>query len=570
MNRTKNLNQLVALATIACLVQTGVFAQEVLAEWESSEFTSFNRQRTAVIEDLDGDLLPELVIGTPVAGDPFGESEYGMVEVIGSLTGTAIRTHHGTDLTGGVGYNVHALPDLDGDGLPEILTTGQYTCDAVLIWSSPGPPLVISAPTECDFVFIGYRFGRTVLPIADEDGDGRMELMIGAPGAWNFQSGPPDRGMASIVSSATGLELRRVQGVGGEELGHALANAGDHNGDGRDDVWVGAPGHQGGAGAVLLLDGLTGLRLSTHLGPAGGSYGSHVVTVPDQNGDGVTEYVTTAPLAAGRDGLLGQGYLIDGLSGRVMMTMQGPSADVQFGKALAYVGDTDGDGRDEVAFSAPEALIPGLLGPGYLLHFSLDAPQPIRMLTGESTGDSYRGGLSLTGGLDWDGDGLSDVAVTSFDTAAGAHVVKIVSQCFGHTKPVCDGMANSTGQIAELTTCAVIDYDRGLHFGLSGLPSQAFTVLYMAPGELAGPVQPIGTCLGTQAFAVLLDSTGPVFNAHADGTAHVRMSLSKHARFPSSSWLAGTTWAFQANYGDIGLDGVPVLAWSDAIELTLP
>jgi hypothetical protein len=562
MNRTKKLAQLTVLATTACLTQAAVFAQEILAEWAQEDLLVFQTQRTAVIGDMDGDLLPELAIGVAYDNSPPPGGGAGRVEIIGSMTGSVIQTHFGTGVFESIGFYVHALPDLDGDGLQEIMSTRQYSCSPIILWSSPRPNLVIGNWADCSPSHLGYLFGQSILAIADEDGDGLKDLLVGGPGAGG---GDTPEGMVSVVSSATGLELRRIDGLAGEGLGQALANAGDHNGDGRDDVWVGAPGHSDGAGAVVLLDGRSGERLSVHTGPAGGSYGSLLVAVPDQNGDGLTEYVATAPLIP--EGA-GQGYLVDGMSGTVIMTMHALGTEALFGAALAFVGDTDGDGRDEVAISGAWAPIHGYVFESYVAVYSLDDPRPLRILTDSEVYRNY--GTGLSGGLDFNGDGLKDIVVTTADYPTEQYRVEVISQCYGHTKPICDGGLNSVGMVPELTTCAVIDYDRGLHFALSGLPSGTGALIYMAPGDLAGPIQPIGTCLGNQLFAVPVGPTGPIFRSTPGGTAHVRMSLSKHAPFPSSSWLAGTTWAFQANYADIGAGGVPVLAWSDAIELTLP
>lgn len=91
----------------------------------------------------------------------------------------------------------------------------------------------------------------------DTDGDGIAELIIGGPGdelgqvagqVWIWSGTPPNRGKledADRVLSAAGLSDVGV----GDGFGHGLASGFDHDGDGTDDLLVGAPG----AGAVWLF-----------------------------------------------------------------------------------------------------------------------------------------------------------------------------------------------------------------------------------------------------------------------------------------------------------------------------
>src|ERR1043166_7529105 len=80
----------------------------------------------------------------------------------------------------------------------------------------------------------GAGFGESVTGIGDVNGDGIADVAVGAPGA--------DR--AYIISGATRAVLRTLADPNGtgHRFGFAVANAGDLNGDGIDDLAVGAPG----------------------------------------------------------------------------------------------------------------------------------------------------------------------------------------------------------------------------------------------------------------------------------------------------------------------------------------
>ena len=78
-------------------------------------------------------------------------------------------------------------------------------------------------------------YGNTVAGLNDVNGDGVPDLVVGAPGADRVQ----------ILSGADRNVIRTItdpDGLTGNQFGFAVANLGDVNGDGVDDIAVGAPG----------------------------------------------------------------------------------------------------------------------------------------------------------------------------------------------------------------------------------------------------------------------------------------------------------------------------------------
>src|SRR5207247_1656901 len=137
----------------------------------------------------------------------------------------------------------------------------------------------------------------------------------------------------------TGKELWRHAETESENLGWDLILAGDQDGDGYGDLFVGAP--SGDSGRVYLLSGKDGSVLRTYSPREGaGSFGWYVARLDDLDGDGRPDLAVGAPFAADTDGAkVGGAWALSSASGRELYHWKGTDRRGGVGGVVAAAGD---------------------------------------------------------------------------------------------------------------------------------------------------------------------------------------------------------------------------------------
>ena len=197
----------------------------------------------AASADVNGDGYADVIIGAPKA-DFQGHADCGEVTVfLGPSLAGSVLLHAAAPEDGGYfGWSVTAA-DFNADGFADVAAGSPYVGGlpapgrvSVFFGPSLGAAVTIDSPESEPKASFGLSLGA-----ADVNGDGKADLLVGAPGA---AAGGEGRAGKSFVflgpSFSTSYALQAPQPEAQTSFGTALAGA-DIDGDGDDDVIVGAP-----------------------------------------------------------------------------------------------------------------------------------------------------------------------------------------------------------------------------------------------------------------------------------------------------------------------------------------
>ena len=260
----------------------------------------------------------------------------------------------------------------------------------------------------------GSYFGISVAGAGDVDGDGYGDVIVGAY-AVSSSTGAAYlyRGTATGPSSTASTTLT---GAGTSySFGYSVAGAGDVNGDGYDDVVVGAPAYSTDTGRVYVYQGSSGGLSTTATTTLTGStskifFGGRVAGIGDANGDGYDDVAVGIPYAVSNTGQVSVYHGSSaGLSTGASVTLTGPTSGAYFGWALAG-GDVNGDGYADL-------LIGGYAYSAYTGYAALYRGSASGISSGASTtftgstATYFSYALALA---DLNGDGYDDAAIGSY------------------------------------------------------------------------------------------------------------------------------------------------------------
>lgn len=479
---------------------------------------------------------------------------------------------------------VSGIADLNGDGIADIITGAPLDDDklpdAGRIFVNYGTATggtttyVDDALTKIviDGVNAGDLAGAAVGSVSDLNGDGRAEILVGAPtmengvktdaGAafvlWGLAAGGGIDLNDPFTASGKGFAIKGEQA--GDLAGTTITSIADLNGDGKADIIVGAPGNDFAkvdAGAAYVVWGKsTGsvVNLTNVAAGTGGfriigegkndAIGSVVGTLGDQNGDGKSEILLGSAKvdAGGLDS--GAAYVVFGKSTGTEVDLSDVAAGIggyriagdvndSAGSAVTGLGDINGDGIADMLISAPGN------DSAYVVYGKNDTTEVLLSNVGAGIGgfkivaeDQHDlDNISVTGGRDLNRDGINDIVIGAslnqeggFDAGAvyvvwgGANStvdLSLVAQSVGGAKIVGDA-GSMTGSSVAIVNDMNGDGTADLLIGASGLGADSANIVYTPANWL-----PDNNVYGTNADDVMGAGYGSAIHQIGTGADNI-------------------------------------------------
>ncbi len=243
--------------------------------------------------------------------------------------------------------------------------------------------------------------GTVVAGGGDYNGDGIPDLAYSAPCAPVAKKN--GAGRVWIRSGENGNVLARAKGRQEEGyFGAAMAFVADLNGDGKDELLVGAPGNDApavGPGTDPLQNAgqirvLTAKRAAPYLrldgAFANSEFGASVTSVSDMTGDGRRELLIGAPgeqLSILDSKKTGAVYLVNGKKGHILDRTTGSKAGQRFGTTVGSVEATDAQAPREFLITSEKSPIGGVLNAGAVEVRANDDPDSALIVAGGAKND---------------------------------------------------------------------------------------------------------------------------------------------------------------------------------------
>ncbi len=273
------------------------------------------------VPDLTGDGRPDYIVGAYGATNQFpGGETSGSAYVFSGADGAFVRSflEPGSALYGRFGWSVAGVPDVNGDGRGDYVV-GAPRSDPPFGDNNEGRAYVYSGATgavlhtlQSPFEEPDGLFGSHVAGVRDLGGNGLGDVVISAA---ETSGGFEAAGRVYAFSGTLGTLVRTYSPpnpVAFGAFGSGVAGVGDRNGNGFEDLLIGAPGEGiADAGLAYIVDGFTGVLIESPLSPyattADRLFGQAVCAVPDANGDDLPDYIVAAPADSGAGGLEDEG-----------------------------------------------------------------------------------------------------------------------------------------------------------------------------------------------------------------------------------------------------------------------
>ena len=403
---------------------------------EGNSYSMHYGQSVSTAGDVNGDGYGDVIFG----GSWNAHDDEGRALVfLGSATGlksSAVWTAEGNQIDAFLGYSVSTAGDVNGDGYSDVIVGAPWYDAALLnegramVYHGSPAGLSLSTGWYAEGNQDSAYYGHAVASAGDVNGDGYADVIVGAN---YYDNGEVDEGRAFVyhgseTGPSTGYDWISEGNQNYAQFGYSVSGAGDVNGDGYDDVVIGARGYDNGEtneGRVYVHHGsATGLSApadwTVESDQAFAYLGYAVSAAGDVNGDGYGDVILGAPEYD--NGQTDEGRTTvyhgsrSGLSTVADWSAEGNQATANFGVAVATAGDVNGDGYSDVLVGSDKYdNLQTDEGRAFAFYGSAGGLSATPGWTAESNQASANFGFSVASAGDYDGDGYSDVIVGAWN-----------------------------------------------------------------------------------------------------------------------------------------------------------
>jgi len=340
------------------------------------------------------------------------------------------------------GYSVSTAGDVNNDGYDDVIVGAMgyknHTGEVYIYYGGS------SMDATADVTITGEteldEFGYSASTAGDVNGDGYDDVIIGAPRTYSNTS----VGKAYIFFGGNSMDntadVSMIGSVSGEGLGRSVSNAGDVNNDGYDDVIIGEPSYNSYKGRALIYYGSSGSSMDSvadvTINGTGKYFGRSVSYAGNVNGDDYSDVIVGEP-GFDRCFIYYGGNSMDGTD---YVRLDGEKSGDNFGISVSNAGDVNNDGYDDVIVGAN--YYDSYRGRAYVF-FGKDtmafAASPDVIMTGENEGDKFGQSVAYAG--DVNKDTYADVIVGAwvYNTSTGRAYIY-----YGSTGTSMDNVADVT------------------------------------------------------------------------------------------------------------------------------
>jgi hypothetical protein len=406
--------------------------------------------------DVNGDSFSDIIIGAYGYKSGTGRSYIYFGYAGAAMDSIPDVTFQGEHADNYFGYSLSYAGDINGDNFDDIIIGAwrysSYTGRVYVYFGAEETSMDSLVDIIFDGKIVDENFGFAVSNAGDFNGDNIDDMIIGAR---RFNS---NTGCANIYFGAENSSLDNSEDIVfiGEgdynNFGRSVSNAGDVNGDGYDDIIIGAEGYNSHTGRVYIyfgsseaiMDSIPDVILEGE--ERGSRYGFFISSAGDVNGDNFADVIVGAP---GYNSRTGRAYIYFGADGFTMdnnadVIVDGETPNGHFAECVSSAGDINCDGFDEVIVGAYR--INNSTGRAYVYFGSSGTTMdntPDLIFDGENQNDKFAYSVACAG--DVNGDSYDDMIVG----AMNAESTGCAYLYFGAPSNVIDNIADIKFQLDD-------------------------------------------------------------------------------------------------------------------------